>query len=797
MRRAFLLPFSPVVEGASGPCVDGHPIRERYLARITHLLVVVLLLLARLGVPIQVTAQSVTNLKGVVYDRDDGQPVTLALVSLSRTAYATHTRDDGRFSFEHIPEGSYTVVVRADGYDSSVTEDVRLVTDVSRHLVISLSKRVYEIPGTVVEGKAVGFRADKVTVIGRQQIEMDSPADLAELLTSIPGVHVQRTGGAASRARVSIRGCAPRQVLILLDGHRINSSATGEADLGSIPVQMVDQIEIHKGGTSAEFGPDALGGVINIITQPRFPTPDRSFEIKHSEGKWGAGMYALSLLNPLAVESLSVNFNYGKHTSDGNYPFHYTVQPSNRVYDGVRINNDVTASNYHIAGQYRPSAKTALKFSSQAYSSKRGLPDRASRQNEQARTEDNRILISSTWEQSFSERFQSELHLSFSRFTQSFVDTLNLVSRNQFCSEYTNDITIVRIGGRLHPWVGHSLNVGSHLQNEWLDHEDRLRPKVSMGRTSRTNLGLFMSVLQQVFLPRWALFDRFTVEGAVRWDRVATDNDSTSISDPAHGFTTEFWSPKIGANLAWGDRISLILRGSYGKSLSLPTLNALFWKGDARSTGNPSLKPEKAEHSEGGVELTVTHGKVTLNAGITYFHTFYYDLVKWRPDFRGVWKPFNLAGARITGHEDIVVAGLFDKMLELVYQNTVTAALNREPGLNSYGKQLTFTPHYQTSLTARVNHQWLHASYAIRWVDRRFAKENNQKWYAAYRLDDLCLRGTVPYGQWQLQVEYKAYNVRDEDYTLITHYPMPPREWQIGASLSYSFGRGTDKISWK
>ncbi len=781
MRRGFFFMIPAVVSGATGPGGVGKSVPRTGPADIRISIVSALVLIVLLS-GVSIRAQSVTRLRGAVYDRDDGNPVAMAGVSLASTSYRTVTDKNGRFHFDNIPSGWYTLIIRAFGYDSSVVEGVQLSGDISTWRTVLLGKHVYELPGMTVRVSPLPVSSGDVQVIEREEITARNPVDLADLLTTVPGVNIQRSGTAGSPARVAMRGSSSRHVLVLVDGHQINSSATGEADINSVPVDMIDCIEVYKGGNSAAFGPNALGGVINIITQPRRQGHERSCEIKNDRGAWGSAGYTFSAVNVVPVDSLSTSLNFNREKTNGDFDYRYTVQPQGFVYEGTRNNNDATSDNWHLAAAYRPARRTELSFSGQVYDSERGLPGKASDPNRNARADDDRVLLSAEYKQHFCERFRTDCSLGYSRYVQTFLDTLNTIAVDRFNSKYVNNIFSARVDAQWFPWEGHTADFGFCWQDERLDHEDRLRVDRSMGRTVRTDAAVFASLVQHLALPSWLLFDRFTAESSLRWDHVRTGRDTATSID--------YFAPVVGGSFAVGDSLKLVCRGRYGKSLSLPNLNALFWQGDALSKGNPDLKPEKAEHSEGGLELTARRGRFSLNVGGTYFHTFYYDLVQWQPGRGGVWQPFNLAGAQVTGHEDFVEIGLFDRMIELSYQNTITTAINREPGINSYGNQLTYTPHYQTGVSIRLNHKLVFASYDIRWVGKRFAKENNQKWYEAYRLDDLRLGGRFPVGRWRLQLEYRAYNLRDEQYTLISHYPMPPREWHVEASLSYNFSPG-------
>ncbi len=104
------------------------------------------------------------------------------------------------------------------------------------------------------------------TVIDATQYD-ERFATVEELLSQVPGTRVRRFGGLGAQSTVSIRGSKSEQVLVLLDGVRLNSSSRGAADLSTIPLRQVARIEVIRGGGAARFGTDAVGGVILITTR--------------------------------------------------------------------------------------------------------------------------------------------------------------------------------------------------------------------------------------------------------------------------------------------------------------------------------------------------------------------------------------------------------------------------------------------------------------------------------------------------------------------------------------------------
>lgn len=106
-----------------------------------------------------------------------------------------------------------------------------------------------------------------VTVITRADIEASQSRDLAELLSRQAGIELARSGGQGEQTSIFMRGANSNQVLVLVDGVRINSVIDGAPDLGGISTDSIERIEIARGNLSSLYGSEAIGGVIQIFTR--------------------------------------------------------------------------------------------------------------------------------------------------------------------------------------------------------------------------------------------------------------------------------------------------------------------------------------------------------------------------------------------------------------------------------------------------------------------------------------------------------------------------------------------------
>ena len=105
-------------------------------------------------------------------------------------------------------------------------------------------------------------------VFNKQEIEASGAKDPIDLLKLIPGLDYYQSGQKGQTGAIFIRGSESNHTLVLLNGIPINDQSTtnGIHDFGQDFLQTIQQIEVYKGSNGSHFGPDAIGGAINFIT---------------------------------------------------------------------------------------------------------------------------------------------------------------------------------------------------------------------------------------------------------------------------------------------------------------------------------------------------------------------------------------------------------------------------------------------------------------------------------------------------------------------------------------------------
>jgi vitamin B12 transporter len=156
--------------------------------------------------------------------------------------------------------------------------------------------RIYELDEVTIQSTLIELKnaetGRSIEVINGSQLQSLPVTTIDELLRYIPGVDAQQRGAFGSQTDFSLRGSNFNQVLILIDGQKINDPLTSHFN-SNIPVSPseIERIEIIRGSASAEYGPDATGGVINIITKTFSNNPQA--DIFDANAKIQTGQYKL------------------------------------------------------------------------------------------------------------------------------------------------------------------------------------------------------------------------------------------------------------------------------------------------------------------------------------------------------------------------------------------------------------------------------------------------------------------------------------------------------------------------
>jgi iron complex outermembrane receptor protein len=216
---------------------------------------------------------------GKITDAIKGTPLPGATVIIKGTTKKTVAATDGTFSIQANP-GDALVVTNVGSKDYSVT------VSGAQELTIQMEPALFEIGQVVVLGSRRGARVKSETPVPVDVVNMATASlptarmDIGSILNySAPSFNYNKQSGSDGADHVdlaTLRGLGPDQTLVLINGKRRHQTAfvavygtrgrgNSGTDFGAIPISSVDRIEILRDGASAQYGSDAIAGVINLI----------------------------------------------------------------------------------------------------------------------------------------------------------------------------------------------------------------------------------------------------------------------------------------------------------------------------------------------------------------------------------------------------------------------------------------------------------------------------------------------------------------------------------------------------
>ena len=233
---------------------------------MTRNLLAVFLFSAVVGsVPVNVAAQSGTTLSGTVMQGDNSQPLAGALVVIDELRREVRADANGRFTFENVPPGQYHVGVRAEGYSTRRTEVTVGTTPATLSLAVDFDLHFAEVLSVSPNARPQFESYQPTTVLDGQELTKNLEATIGATLSEAPGVALREFG--PGPARPVIRGLDGDRVAVLEDGQRMGdlSSQSGDHAVPSNPA-AARRIEIVRGPATLLYGANAIGGLVNVIT---------------------------------------------------------------------------------------------------------------------------------------------------------------------------------------------------------------------------------------------------------------------------------------------------------------------------------------------------------------------------------------------------------------------------------------------------------------------------------------------------------------------------------------------------
>ncbi len=398
--------------------------------------------------------------------------------------------------------------------------------------------------------KPVSQTAENTAVVTAADIELMNAHTLADVLNTVTGVQIFFTpAGPGQIAQAFIQGSERRHVTVIIDGVVLNNLGNNTVDLGAMPVQNVEKIEIIKGPASSAWG-SALGGVVNIITKSGNAV---------AQGGMLSGSYGTKNTGDFRAEAR------GKQNRFGYYLYAGRLQS-----DGLTPHFDVSENNGYAKLTYDLTDSTNVLFAIGYAKTSRGAG-----LDELYDTSYENVfkLIHSTLAVNSVINKDVELNVSFRTLRQEFIDSYYTLSSGAFLGEAKNEDNGYGSSAKL-TWKmpTQTIVLGADYDDKKLESN-----VIAGGEQGITKLAFYANDT--------LVFNNFSVTPGIRHDHISTSGDITS--------------PSLGVTYSVAN--STIVRASAAKGFSIPTLGETF--GDSvYYTANPNLKAETVWSYQIGAE---------------------------------------------------------------------------------------------------------------------------------------------------------------------------------------------------
>lgn len=447
--------------------------------------------------------------------------------------------------------------------------------------------------------QALSKTLSDVSVLNEKEIRASGAPDVATLLRSLAGVEVVQSGGLGAQSSTFMRGTNSNQVLVLLDGVRINSATTGSTAIEHIMLDSIARIEVVRGNVSSLYGSEAIGGVIQLFTKQGHGTPAATA----SAGIGSHGTQRLAAGVSGAVNDTTFSINLARVKTDGvsaiNPQLVPSANPNNNGYD----NNTLNAQIKHALNADHILSATAFSTrGNNSYDSAFGLP--------------------------------TDLNTSVNK-----IDKFSLASDAQLTEMWHSQVRLAQ---------------GADENNASLNGTPAFRYRTQSNQLAWQN---DFRIAQGQQLNAAAEYLAQSVASDTRYTQT-----TRKVNSVLAGYTGEYGAQQVQLNLrqdnysdfgtastgllAYGITFAESWRAtaSFSNAFKAPTFNDMYYPLSFGYQGNPNLKPERSRNKEVGLHYAANQQRVDA----VFFDNRISDLIAVNAAFTTT---VNINQAQITGQE--------------------------------------------------------------------------------------------------------------------------------------------------
>ena len=444
-----------------------------------------------------------------------------------------------------------------------------------------------------------------VLTISREEIQKSTATNVSELLQQIAGLDIRRRGAEGMQADLYIRGGSFDQTLLLIDGIKVEDPQTGHHTMNmTLPLEVIERIEITKGSAGRIYGQNAFTGAINIITKQNI---ENNLSVELAGGSFDQKRGSLTAQRKL--ENSDILFNYSRKESEG---YRYNTDFKNDEFF-VKSNFKIKNQNISAIGAFNE-----RKFGANGFYASPAAID------QYEETQASIIGLSTTYK-------KNELIIKPKLYWKRNQDMY--VYLRQDPSVYRNLHISDKVGVEVNASTPNSLGnlgIGFDLSKVSLSSNN-------LGNRNRTMFNMFIE--QQIKFQNDKI--DFTPGVAISY----FSDVSTRLNYQSNFFNNLFFYPGIDFGYRFNENLKIY--SNVGYTYRMPTYTDLFYSSPT-TLGNENLKLEKALTKEFGLKYL----KNNFNLSMSLYQRDASDIIDYvKNDEADPWQANNIREITTNGFE--------------------------------------------------------------------------------------------------------------------------------------------------
>jgi vitamin B12 transporter len=583
----------------------------------------------------------------------------------------------------------------------------------------------------------------KIKTIDTAMLQQYQLQNMANLLSQQVPVFV-KSYGFNGLATLNFRGSSSAQSAVFWNGIPIQNAALGVADISTLPVLLVNKVNIVYGGSSGLWGSGNVGGALLIENDmPVFDAGKKTLSLVAGAGSFG--QYSGGFKGSVSGRRWYFSANALVQTAQNNFSYTNNVGAKTNMTNGHLQSG---AAMMQLGYKIKPQIVLNLYVWLQQYD--RQIPPSLFETNSVKTQVDGSLRTLLSWDMRVKDT-RWYIKSSVVRDEIHYKDDAVEIRSDNVVYQYYQEAGWKR---SLHQYG--DVLVFIPVQTAWLQQASGTKQQDKAALAGAYSIKLFNK--------------RLDLSVNARAEAILEQTRDTSQQH-------NIFLPGVNASFAVKDWLSL--RANVQRSYRTPTLNELYYF----PGGNISLKPEQGWSEDAGYTVKVKTGAVTLFHDLSVFSREIRDWIYWVGG--AIWTPHNIAAVHSRGVETenniTFSAGKWQLHIGVntayVLATTTASYFNND---GSIGKQIPYTPRYNGQLNAGFSYQRFSFNYNHTYTGYRFTTTDESAYTLPYQTGNIQMMYNALLYKHSLQLTAQCNNIWNEKYQVVDQRPMPGLNWLLG-----------------